>query len=232
MGLRAPPKFQECRHLAIPLFIVEVKELHPSQMSRPKHHCQVGIPIEATAGQHCLVGFLLHPGQLVHGEITHGEWVSHAESVDGLIEHLGPSGGEAAAIDYPGIIVALGLQSCELVLLVHGGFVAAQVFDGAGTLDMGNGDCLAVFANDLEWGRGCVFIHHSGGSILLELEVNDVVFAFGKFEFLVGGGEDVVPELTIFASLFQQGFQGCCESHSIHGGPQIGPVIDVINEPQ
>ena len=51
------------------------------------------------------------------------------------------------------------------------------------------------------------FVHHRRFSgVLIKLIIYRVVFALGELQLLVGGGQDVMPEMTILGSGLQKRF--------------------------
>ena len=62
---------------------------------------------------------------------------------------------------------------------------------------------------------GFILYDHVRVSQRLEVVVDDVVFALGKFQCLVGCLQDVMPKLAVFAGLFHKDSQCGLESLNI-----------------
>ena len=119
------------------------------------------------------------------------------------------------------------------MMLVQWAFVASQVLDGFGTLHMLDGNRLTLSVVDLQWSWRIWTIDHDGFPVFFEVIVDDMVFAFGEFQFLVGCCNDVVPQLTVAAGLFYQFMNHLVDSEvELNAGWDISPVVHIINKSQ
>ena len=139
------------------------------------------------------MGFLFYLVKFFGSEVADREWVAHTEAVDGLIEDVGLSASQSAAVDNLGEVVAAFGDGEALLALVGWPLEAAQVFERFGAWLVFYGDGGVVFGLEYEgcWGRG--FVDENGSAQGVEVIPDEVVLAFGQLEFLVDGGEDVVP---------------------------------------
>ena len=98
---------------------------------------------------------------------------------------------------------------------------------------MRNGYFLAILPFYLKRLRRVFSIHdgRSAGGII-KLEMNDVVLAFAELQFLVGGRENVMPELAISAGLLYEGVQCGLEADIIHLRSQGCAIVHIIDKAQ
>ena len=196
-------------------------------------HCEFAHPgAVAHVLQHGGVGLGLDCVQLCFSEVTNWKGVPDTEPVNGLVEDLAASAGQATGVHHPCIVEAFLLEHLHLLCLVHGCLVAPQVFDGFGVGNMGDGYCLSMLAGDPQGCRWLGCVHYGWCSIGGKLEMNHVVLAFAEFQFLIGCSEYVMPQLTVLTGLFQKLLNGCVEAHCIHCQGQVGSVVDIIHKSQ
>ena len=97
-------------------------------------------PVVTTVANHGSVGLLLNPVQFIKGEVTEWEWTPNTEAVDVVVEAVGFTSIEVAAVDNLGKVVALIPQGLELVRLIGWGLVAAKVLDCSAGWNMFDGN--------------------------------------------------------------------------------------------
>ena len=92
-------------------------------------------------------------------------------------------------------VIAVGFEHRALFGLISNAFVGAEIFGGHGIRPLldGKGSCLGIPDRDLT----ILLFNKCGSSIGFEVIRDNVVPTFGKFQCLVGSGQDVVSAVVV-----------------------------------
>ena len=99
------------------LDVIEVEESCPSKTPRSINDISVGVPVEAAAGNHGCVCFLLDGIEFTKAEVAEGQHVPDAKCIYFEVEAVGFASAEVGAVDDFGKVIALLLEMGELFLL-------------------------------------------------------------------------------------------------------------------